>query len=82
LGTSDPDNKSDTPLRPQFTNSIEKLGFRLEDVLEGERDAGLGNGGLGRLAACYVVRLLLVTDCLMRCKLTEYGQYEGRHGNP
>ncbi|KDN36371.1 hypothetical protein RSAG8_10879, partial [Rhizoctonia solani AG-8 WAC10335] len=41
-------------LKDKYRDATNKLGFNLEDLLEHERDAGLGNGGLGRLAACYV----------------------------
>lgn len=37
-----------------YNESISNLGFKMEDILDEERDAGLGNGGLGRLAACYM----------------------------
>ncbi|KAF2136842.1 glycosyltransferase family 35 protein [Aplosporella prunicola CBS 121167] len=33
---------------------LEELGFRIEDVISQEHDAALGNGGLGRLAACFL----------------------------
>ncbi len=34
--------------------ALSRLGIELEDVCDRELDAGLGNGGLGRLAACFL----------------------------
>lgn len=35
-------------------DAMRDLGLKLEELEELEVDAGLGNGGLGRLAACFV----------------------------
>ena len=35
-------------------DAIRKIGYDLEELQELEHDAGLGNGGLGRLAACFM----------------------------
>ena len=35
-------------------DAMEQLGMDLREIEECERDAGLGNGGLGRLAACFL----------------------------
>ncbi len=37
-----------------FAKAISSYGVSLEDLYELEPDAGLGNGGLGRLAACFM----------------------------
>ena len=38
----------------EVSKSLYKLGLELEDLADMEMDAGLGNGGLGRLAACFL----------------------------
>jgi starch phosphorylase len=38
----------------EATEALERLGVDLEDIHDQEHDAGLGNGGLGRLAACFL----------------------------
>jgi starch phosphorylase len=45
---------------------LEKLGLSLDDLEEVEWDAGLGNGGLGRLASCYL-------DSMASLKIPGYG---------
>lgn len=37
-----------------FQEAITSLGYDFEAILAEEQDAGLGNGGLGRLAACFL----------------------------
>ncbi len=37
-----------------LTQALEDMGFHAGDIFEAEPDAGLGNGGLGRLAACFM----------------------------
>lgn len=38
----------------QFAEALQGIGFEMETVASVERDPGLGNGGLGRLAACFM----------------------------
>src|SRR5690606_37309406 len=41
-------------LEKEMAMALRSFGCALEEVVEAEHDAGLGNGGLGRLAACFL----------------------------
>lgn len=54
--------------------AVQALGLELEQLLTIERDAGLGNGGLGRLAACFVDSCATLQLPVMgHCIRYEYG---------
>jgi len=38
----------------ELKSAINQFALNLEEIIEQEHDAGLGNGGLGRLAACFM----------------------------
>ena len=54
LGRSLKTNVCNLGLSKEYGEALKKLGFDLNDLYECEPDAGLGNGGLGRLAACFM----------------------------
>lgn len=50
----------------ETAKAVRELGYDLEELADAEWDAGLGNGGLGRLAACFL-------DSLATLELPAYG---------
>ena len=53
-------------LQQNLEQALLELGYTMEDLAEQESDAGLGNGGLGRLAACFL-------DSMATLSLPAYG---------
>lgn len=60
-----------------YTEALLDFGLKLSDVEEIENDAGLGNGGLGRLAACFLDSLSTLELPAFGCGIRyEYGLFK------
>ncbi len=82
----------------EWEDALKQLGIDTKDLQESEWDAGLGNGGLGRLAACFLDSLATMSlpaygygirfeYGMFFQKIVDGGQYETpdnwlRYGNP
>lgn len=54
IGKSLRNNLMNLDIEPMISDIVSEMGYNLTDLYECEQDPGLGNGGLGRLAACYM----------------------------
>ena len=63
-----------------YEKAVSSYGLSLEDLYELEPDAGLGNGGLGRLAACFMDALATGNYPAMGYSLRyEYGLFKQKN---
>ncbi len=60
-----------------YRDALSELGLNLSEIEEVEADAGLGNGGLGRLAACFLDSLSTLNLPAFGCGIRyEYGLFK------
>lgn len=79
VGPSLRNNLYNLDMKDAFEEVVSDLGFDMEDFYETESDPGLGNGGLGRLAACFMDSLSTQGYPAMGYSLLyEYGIFKQR----
>lgn len=66
MGRAMTNNIINLGIEDNVKKALEVLGYKYEELADVEPDAGLGNGGLGRLAACFM-------DSLATLELPAYG---------
>ena len=66
IGRSLGNSVSNLGLFQDVKQAVEELGFDMDEIRDQEEDAALGNGGLGRLAACFM-------DSIATLKIPAYG---------
>ena len=77
VGRSLKNNVYNLGIEEALSGALTGFGVTLEDLYELEPDAGLGNGGLGRLAACYMDGLATLNYPTMGFSIRyEYGLFK------
>lgn len=77
VGRSFRNNLCNLGLEGEYREALGSLGFDIDDLYEFEPDAGLGNGGLGRLAACFMDSLSSMNYAAMGFSICyEYGLFK------
>ena len=73
---------SNLGLRGAYAEALRQLGYDLEDIMAQEKEPALGNGGLGRLASCFLDTLATLNYPAWGYGLRyKYGMFEQRLAN-
>src|SRR5258708_15582815 len=76
IGRSLANNVSNLLLDPVVQHAVQERGIDWLELIEQEPDAGLGNGGLGRLAACFLHSIATMQlPAPGYCLRSEYGLF-------
>lgn len=79
IGRSLKNNLRNLGLADEYASVLSDLGFDIENLYAREPDPGLGNGGLGRLAACFMDALTTQNYPAMGFSICyEYGLFKQR----
>jgi starch phosphorylase len=79
LGRNLQNSMSCLALRNRYACALQQLGYSLEELTEEERDPGLGSGGLGRLASCFLDSLATLNYAAWGYGIRyKYGMFEQR----
>ena len=66
----------------EYRQAMEELGLNWREICREEPEPGLGNGGLGRLAACFLDSLATLALPAMGCTIRyEYGLFRQKHSS-
>ena len=77
MGRSLGNNLLNIGLTDDYDKVLQSMGCSLQEIASQESDAGLGNGGLGRLAACFLDSLATLELPSFGCSIRyEYGLFK------